>query len=108
MAKRKVPSQSASGGDTFNDNLVGNQITNGSSQLPATNFSIDKTIPQRDTKSFTSVPFSDFLTIEDLKEETNAPKTKSDRSVKKEGKVKFRENKDAGSKTLFGSLSKRL
>ena len=108
MAKRKVPSQSASGGDTFNDNLVGNQITNGSSQLTATNFSIDKTIPQRDTKSFTSVPFSDFLTIEDLKEETNAPKTKSDRSVKKEGKVKFRENKDAGSKTLFGSLSKRL
>ena len=108
MAKRKVPSQSASGGDTFNDNLVGNQITNGSSQLTATNFSIDKTIPQRDTKSFTSVPFSEFLTIEDLKEETNAPKTKSERSVKKEGKVKFRENKDAGSKTLFGSLSKRL
>ena len=108
MAKRKVPSQAASGRDTFNDNLIGNQITDGSSQLTATNFSIDKTIPQRDTKSFTSVPFSEFLTIDDLKEETEAPKTKSNRSVKKEGKVKFRQNKDAGSKTLFGSLNKRL
>ena len=108
MAKRKVPSQASSGRETFNDNLIGNQITDGSSQLTATNFSLDNTIPERDTKQFRSVPFSEFLTIEDLKEETDGPKSKSKRSVKKEGKVKFRQNKEAGSKTLFGSLSKRL
>ena len=51
MAKRKVPSQAASGRETFNDNLVGKQITDGSSQLTATNFSVEKTLPQRDTKT---------------------------------------------------------
>lgn len=30
MAKRKVPSQASSGRETFNDNLIGNQITDGS------------------------------------------------------------------------------
>ena len=67
MAKRKVPSQAASGRETFNDNLVGKQITDGSSQLTATNFSVEKTLPQRDTKKFKTNPFSEYLTLDDLK-----------------------------------------
>jgi hypothetical protein len=35
---RKVPSQAASGADTFSDNLVGVQITTGTGQLTNTNF----------------------------------------------------------------------
>ena len=104
MAKRKVPSQVASGRETFNDNLVGNQITDGSSLLTATNFSLEKNIPQRDTKSFKSVPFSDFLTLDDLKEEKVAPKTQT----RKKEEVKFRTSKDVGSKSLYGSLKQRL
>ena len=41
MAKYKVPSQAASGADTFSDNLVGNQITTGTGQLTNTNFALD-------------------------------------------------------------------
>ena len=104
MAKRKVPSQVASGRETFNDNLVGNQITDGSSLLTATNFSLEKNIPERDTKSFKSVPFSDFLTLDDLKEEKDTPKTQT----RKKGEVKFRTSKDVGSKSLYGSLKQRL
>ena len=109
MAKRKVPSQVASGRETFNDNLVGNQITDGSSQLTATNFSVEKSIPERDNKSFKSLPFSEFLTLDDLNQETEAPQTQSSTSQKtKDKKVTFRSNKDGGNKTLYGSLSKRL
>ena len=90
MAKRKVPSQAASGRETFNDNLVGNQITDGSSQLTATNFSIEKSIPQRDTKSFKSVPFSEFLTLDDLNEEKSGPKTSQTPTQSQKKEIKFR------------------
>ena len=52
MAKYKVPSQAASGRDTFSDSLVGFQITDGSSQLTNTNFEIDRVIPEKDNKRF--------------------------------------------------------
>ena len=71
MAKYKVPSQAASGADTFSDNLVGNQITTGTSQLTNTNFALDSEVVQRDTKNFKTNPFSDFLTLDTLKEETD-------------------------------------
>ena len=45
VVRRKIPSQAASGAETFSDNLVGNQITDGSSQLTNTNFDIDRVIP---------------------------------------------------------------
>ena len=44
MAKYKVPSQAASGADTFSDNLVGVQLTKGTSQLTNTNFALDSEV----------------------------------------------------------------
>ena len=99
MAKfTKVPSQAANGLQTFSDSLVGVQITDGSSQLTNTNFAIDRVIPERDNKDFKTEPFSDFLTLDSLKEE------KSDRSEK----IKFKGGIDDAGKSLFGSLKERL
>ena len=109
MAKRKVPSQVASGRETFNDNLVGNQITDGTSQLTSTNFSLDKSIPQRDRKSFQSKPFSEYLTFEDIKEEEPIESGVSTITTqRRKDKVKFRNSNEEGSKSLFGSLKQRL
>lgn len=66
MAKRKVPSQAASGADTFNDNLVGNQITNGSAQLTNTNFDLDTSTPEKESKQFKINPFSEYFTLDKL------------------------------------------
>ena len=68
VVRRKIPSQAASGAETFSDNLVGNQITDGSSQLTNTNFDIDRVIPEKDSKDFKTQPFSDFITLKDIKE----------------------------------------
>ena len=85
MAKfTKVPSQAANGLQTFSDSLVGVQITDGSSQLTNTNFALDKIIPQRDNKNFKTSPFSDFLTLDSLKEETTAVTTQDGVTEKKE------------------------
>ena len=51
MARRKVPSQAASGAETFSDSLVGRQITDGTSQLTNTNFAIDRLIPEKILKN---------------------------------------------------------
>ena len=75
MATRKVPSQAASGFETFSDSIVGRQITDGTSQLTNTNFALDRVIPEKDAKSFKTAPFSDFLTLEDLKIENDVPTT---------------------------------
>jgi hypothetical protein len=104
MAKRKVPSQASSGADTFSDNLVGYQITDGSSQLTNTNFAIDAIIPEKDTKKFTTSSFSDFLTLEDLKEES----TIGNASERKTNVVRFKSSKNDGNKSLFGSLKLRI
>ncbi len=66
MAKRKVPSQASSGAETFSDFLVGRQITDGSSALTNTVFALDKSIPDKDSKNFTSNPFSQFLTLKNI------------------------------------------
>ena len=102
----KVPSQAASGADTFSDNLVGVQITDGSSQMTGTNFAIDNVIPDKDSKNFKTSPFSDFLTLDDLKEESDAPTTIS--SQEKKDLVKFKGAKNDAGKSLFGSLKSRL
>ena len=107
MAKyTKVPSQAASGVQTFSDNLVGIQITDGSSQLTNTNFAIDRATPEKDSKSFSSAPFSDFLTLDTLKEETNAPKTNTSKTTK--DVIKFRPSRSDAGRSLFGSLKERL
>jgi len=108
MAKyTKVPSQAANGLQTFSDSLVGTQITDGSSQLTNTNFALDKVIPEKDSKNFKISSFSDFLTLDSLKEETSAVTTQDGSSEKKE-KIKFRGGRDDAGKSLYGSLKERL
>ena len=113
MAKitRKVPNQAASGGDTFNDKLIGLQITDGSSQLANTQFLIDRVIPEKDSKTFHTQPFSDFLTLDTLKEEKNT--IYDDNSMgstlpERSKKIKFHDSKNDATKSLYGSLSSRL
>ena len=106
VTKYKVPSQAASGAETFSDSLVGRQITDGTSQLTNTNFAVDKVIPERDSKDFKTTPFSEYITLDTLKEEKDAPTTQSGNSKKE--KIKFKANLDDSSKSLFGSLRQRL
>jgi hypothetical protein len=113
MAKitRKVPYQAASGGETFNDKLIGLQITDGSSQLANTQFLIDRVIPEKDSKTFHTQPFSDFLTLDTLKEETNSIYDNNSTGINssdRSKKIKFHNSKNDASKSLFGSLSTRL
>jgi len=109
MARRKVPSQAASGRETFSDSLVGVQITDGSSQLTNTNFALDRAIPEKDSKNFRTSPFSDFLTLDTLKEEENEFSTPLMSSTKKSDReLRFRNAKNDAGKSLFGSLSRRL
>ena len=103
----KVPSEAASGVETFSDKLVGTQITDGTSQLTNTNFDINRVIPEKDSKDFKSQPFSDFLTLKDLKEELSAATTQNGRAKKKE-KIKFKGGINDAGKSLYGSLKQRL
>lgn len=106
VVKYKVPSQVASGAQTFSDNLVGTQITDGSSQLTNTNFILDRATPEKDSKSFSTTPFSDFLTLDTLKEETNAPKTNTSKTTT--DVIKFKPSRSDAGRSLFGSLKERL
>ena len=106
VVKYKVPSQAASGAQTFSDSLVGNQITDGSSQLTNTNFVLDRLTPEKDSKSFSTTPFSDFLTLDTLKEETNAPKTNTSKTTN--DTIKFKPSRKDAGRSLFGSLKDRI
>jgi hypothetical protein len=106
MAKRKVPSQAASGADTFSDSLVGRQITDGSSQLTNTNFTIDRSVPEKDTKKFKTSTFSNFFSLDDLNEETLIETTQI--KSKKGTDIKFKSSKNDAGVSLFGSLKSRL
>ena len=108
MAIRKVPSQAATGAETFSDSLVGRQITDGTSQLTNTNFALDRIIPEKDSKKFRTSQFSDFLTLDDLKEETNSPTTSSKTKEERKKEIKFKSSKNNASVSTFGSLRSRL
>ena len=101
----KVPSQAASGADSFSDYLVGFQITDGSSQMTAASFAIDKVIPEKDSKIFITQPFSDFLTLNDLNQETDAVTTQVPGTPTTN--IKFLSDKDDGARSLFGSLDRK-
>jgi hypothetical protein len=103
----KIPSKAASGAQTFADNLVGVQITDGTSQLTNTNFALDKFYPEKDSKDFKTSPFSNFFVLDDLKIETSAPTTTSGTKPKDE-KIRFKGGIDDASKALFGSLAARI
>lgn len=104
MTKKVINSDAASGKDTFSDNLVGRQITNGSSLLTNTNFSVDRLITQRNVKNFKNGNFTEYFTLEDIKNEnTEISVTNQTNKV-----IKFRPSKDDASKSLFGSLKLRI
>jgi hypothetical protein len=102
----KVPSQAASGRDTFNDNLVGVQITDGTSQLTNTNFELDKNIPEKDSKKFKTNPFSEFLTLDTLNKETSSPTTQTQEEIDQQ--IRFKNAKNDAGRSLYGSLSSRI
>ena len=110
MATRKVPSQAASGAETFSDNLVGRQITNGSASLANTTFDIDKVIPEKDAKTFKTVPFSEFLTLDSLNKQNGQTQTSATTQTggDKKGKIRFKGAKKNADKSLFGSLKERI
>lgn len=98
MAKYKVPSQAATGADTFSDNLVGLQITKGSSQLSNNNFDFYKIITDKDNTDFKNGEFSDFMTLDSLDLLTKLP----------EKKLKFRNDTNNAARSLYGSLFERI
>lgn len=109
MVKRKIPNQAASGADTFSDFLVGRQITDGTSSLTNSVFALDKTIPEKDAKTFKTNPFSEFITLGNLKQDTVTNITTNNSSTRRRSDtVQFRTNKKRGDKSLFGSLRDRI
>ena len=106
--RKKVPSQAASGAETFSDFLVGRQITDGTSSLTNSVFELDKIIPEKDAKTFKTNPFSKFLTLDTLNEETKSPTTSQSVSKKRSDEIKFKTNKKNADKSLFGSLKSRI
>ena len=102
----KVPSQAASGAETFNDALVGVQITNGSNQLTNTNFDIDRDIPEKDSKNFVTQPFSEFFTLNDIKTQSSTGIDTTPSGKKTD--IKFKNSYDNGNCSLFGSLKERI
>ena len=110
MTRRKIPSQAASGADTFSDNLVGNQITKGTEQLTNENFALDKVIVEKDSKDFKTAKFSDFYTLTTLKPEVDAPTTQDNftGTAVKDEKIRFKSSSNDAGRSLYGSLSSRL
>ncbi len=107
MARYKIPSQAASGKDSFSDELVGNQFTTDSSLMTGANFAVEKAIPQKDSKNFITQPFSDFLTLDSLKEETTTT-TDESTSISNEKDIKFNNDKLNADRSLYGSLKQRI
>jgi len=108
MANYKVPSQAASGADSFSDGLVGNQITNGPNQMTGTNFAVEKVIPEKDSKEFITPPFSEFLTLDDIIGETITASDDTTTSNTDTKGVRFKNDKENGNRSLYGSLKQRL
>lgn len=108
MATYKVPSQASSGADSFSDNLVGNQITDGTSQMTGTNFAIERSIPEKDNKEFITQPFSDFVTLDDIKPNDADTNVQSATSGSSDGEITFNNDKNKGDRSLYGSLKERL
>lgn len=103
----KIPSAAANGSETFADNQVGFQITDGTSQLTNTNFAIDKVISEKDSRDFKTNPFSNFFKLDDLKKEEDAPTT-TEGTKSKDEKIKFKGDLADAGKSLYGSLKSRL
>jgi len=108
MTKYKVPSQAASGADTFSDSLVGNQFTTGSDQMTGANFAIDRAIPEKDSKNFITEPFSDFVTLDTIGREEQPQTSDGNLTSTKDTDIRFNNDKNNADRSLYGSLRKRL
>jgi len=112
--KYKIPSQASSGLETFADAIVGLQITNGTNQLTNSNFNLDRAIPEKDDKNFRSEPFSDFLTLDDINEveyeniTSISDQTNRQTNRQTNNQIKFKNSKNNGSLSLYGSLKNKL
>ena len=109
MANYKVPSQAASGADSFSDDLVGLQFTSDSSQMTGANFAIEKAIPEKDSKEFKTQPFSDFVTLDTINQETTVASANSATPSTSENQdIKFNSDKNNADRSLYGSLELRI
>lgn len=102
MAKHKYPG--ASGKESISDNLVGRQITDGSSLMTNTSFTIDSTIPDKISKKFKTTDFSDFYTMDDV----DTGVTTGSTNTNNPNKIKFKSEKTNASVSLLGSLISRV
>ena len=108
MARYKVPSQAASGADTFSDSLVGNQFTTGSDQMTGGNFAIDRAIPEKDSKTFITEPFSNFVTLDTIGREEQPQTSDGTLTSTKDSTITFNNDKNNADRSLYGSLRERL
>ena len=103
----RYPPAPGHGGDTFSDNLVGNQFTNGSSQMTMGNFSISNDISRPNPIATQSLgSFTAPITLEDL-DINNLALAKTLSSNNLEVFVN-NDTSDITSFVLYGSLNKRL
>ena len=101
------PRLAASGADTFADQLVGVQITNGTSQLTNTNFALDNVVVQKDNKTFKTGAFSKFFNFDNLNVQVSGVTTQTQEQIDQQ--IVFNNSKaDAGANSLFGSLASRI
>ena len=102
----RYPPAPGHGGDTFSDNLVGNQITDGSSQMTMGNFSINQEYTRSVPTKQVLQGFSNPITLESL-DINNLNTAKSFAS----NNLQVYVNTDTSNITelvLYGSLKKRL
>lgn len=106
-AKVIDPKLAASGADTFADQLVGVQITNGTSQLTNNNFALDNVVVEKDNKVFKTGAFSEFFNFDNLKVQVSGVTTQAQEKIEQE--IVFNNSKsDAGANSMFGSLASKI
>ena len=62
----RYPPSPGNGSDTFSDNLVGNQITDGSSQMTMGTFSVEQEYSKPNSVDYELASFSEPITLESL------------------------------------------
>ena len=102
----RYPPSPGHGGDTFSDNLVGNQITDGSSQMTMGTFSVEQEYSKQNSLEYQLTSFSDPITLESL----DVPNLEIARQTISNNLSVFINNdtNDLSSFVLYGSLKKRL
>ena len=102
----RYPPSPGHGGDTFSDNLVGNQITDGSSQMTMGTFSVEQEYSKPNSVEYQITSFSQPITLESL----DVPNLEIARQTISNNLSVFINNdtSDLSSFVLYGSLKKRL